>query len=379
MAQAEAPIRTAALKERSERNVKELQQECDQLAKNNDRLVNVIAQNNASKQTIKDLENRLEYATKNQEEKLVDFNPVNENLDENLEQVKKDLAKQAIIKEQKLEESQKLQDQKTKLKAEQKKLENELKNLEGLLNSKTTESTRVASKKIILEEEINDLEGKIKFEEQHFHLMEEALRLKLHDAEEHGSKNPSNVDHQEFMENLLKDYAKQFGAEYEKLMRRAMIKEKALLTHKLERLREANRAKESDLQELNDKLAKLGRDILENEQELGRLKAELEALENQKNKESQEFVKEKMIKEGTVKVLEDNNDKLRSQIDATQKSANEALKVIIELEFEIKTYERLLKIEEQRGNLSVLENPDARSRKSSSSSSNSSSKSVHMK
>lgn len=59
MAQAEAPIRTAALKERSERNVKELQQECDQLAKNNDRLVNVIAQNNASKQTIKDLENRL--------------------------------------------------------------------------------------------------------------------------------------------------------------------------------------------------------------------------------------------------------------------------------------------------------------------------------
>lgn len=322
----------------------------------------------------------LEYAQKNQEEKLVDFAPVNENLDNNLDQVKKDLAKQNLIKEQKLEESQKLQDQKTKLKTEQRKLEEELKKLEALLNAKTTEATRAASKKIILEEEINDLEGKIAFEEQHFQLMEEALRLKLIDPEgENSGKSPSNIDHQEFMENLLKDYAKQFGAEYEKLMRRAMIKEKALLTHKLEKLREANRVKESDLQELNNKLAKLGRDILENENELKRLKAELVALEKQKSNEHEDFVKEKLIKEKAIKTLEDNNDKLRNQIDATQKSANEALKVIIELEFEIKTYERLLKIEEQRGNLSVLEDPSNagdRSRKSSSSSSNSSSKSV---
>ena len=144
-------------------------------------------------------------------------------------------------------------------------------------------------------------------------------------------------------------------------------------------MREANRAKESDLQELNNKLAKLGRDILENENELKRLKAELVALEKQKSNEHEDFVKEKLIKEKAIKTLEDNNDKLRNQIDATQKSANEALKVIIELEFEIKTYERLLKIEEQRGNLSVLEDPSNagdRSRKSSSSSSNSSSKSV---
>ena len=43
----------------SQKSVAELKEECTKLAANNDRLVNVIAQNNASKQTIIDLQKRL--------------------------------------------------------------------------------------------------------------------------------------------------------------------------------------------------------------------------------------------------------------------------------------------------------------------------------
>ena len=44
--------------------------------------------------------------------------------------------------------------------------------------------------------------------------------------------------------------------------------------------------------------------------------------------------------------LEVENEVLTKRIERTQQNANEALLVIIQLEFEIKTYERLLNIEQ---------------------------------
>ena len=301
--------------------------------------------------------------------------------------------KQEKIKEEKLKESKELQTKKGDLKAEQKKLEDELKKLEAALNQKTTESTRIASKKIMLEEEINDLQGKILFEQQHFKLMEEALRL---DDSQHASRASSQKDYQEFIDDLLKDYAKQFGAEYEKLMKKAQIREKALLIKKVEDLSNTNASKQKELEQLQEKLKHLGKEIHDNEKKRDALREDLKRLEAQKHKEHEEYVKEKTIKEARAHQLEKDNDNLKDKIEQTQKSANEALKVIIELEFEIKTYEKLLKMEENRNgshhNISVSHSQDhidipmsevqsqqASIRRASGSSSSSSSSSSHSK
>lgn len=337
------PKTAAELNIKSSRNVEQLRDECSRLAQNNDKLVNVIAQNNASKQTIIDLKKRLAYAQKNQGDKLVNFDEVNKNLDDRLREAKIKAAAQEKLKDQKLKESKELQSRKSDLKSEQKKLEDELKNLEAGLNMKTTEATRVASKKIILEEEIDDLQEKILFERHHFDLMEQALRL---DDSQQASKASSQQDYQEFIDTLLRDYAQQFGDEYEKLMKKAQIREKALLMTKKEKLDETIAAKKVEKDELQKKLNDLGQEIHENEKKLNVLKEELAKLEAQKHQEHDEYLKQKTIKDAEAHRLQKENEKLKENIELTQKSANEALKVIIELEFEIKTYEKLLRIED---------------------------------
>lgn len=333
----------------SQRSVQELKDECNKLAANNDKLVNVIAQNNASKQTIIDLQKRLAYAQKNQEDKVVNFDLVNENLEHKLNEAKAESTKQDIIRDEKLKEAKELQNKKTDLKNEQKRLEDELKALEAALNQKTSESTRIASKKIMLEEEISDLKAKIEFEQHHFKLMQDALRL---DDSEHASRASSQQDYQEFIDNLLRDYAKQFGKEYERLMKKAQIREKALLITKVEDLSNTNKAKREELEALQVKLKDLGAQIHQNEEKQKLLKAKLKELEDTKDKEHQNYMKEKAIRETEANRLERANDQLKDQIEKTQRNANEALKVIIELEFEIKTYEKLLKMEEQRNSAS---------------------------
>lgn len=198
----------AELSIQSSRNVEQLKDECSRLASNNDKLVNVIAQNNASKQTIIDLQHRLEYAKKAQGDNLVDFTAVNDNLDANLKEAKVKQVREEAIKAEKVEENKALHKKKEELKHEQKRLEEELKNLEASLNMKTSEATRVASKKIILEEEIDDLKQKILFERHHFKLMEDALRL---DDSQHASRASSQQDYQEFIDNLLREYAQQLA------------------------------------------------------------------------------------------------------------------------------------------------------------------------
>ena len=290
------------------------------------------------------------YAQKNQEDKVVNFELVNENLDIKLKEAKFESAKQDKLKEEKLKESKDLQNKKSELKNEQKKLEEELRQLEAALNQKTTESTRIASKKIMLEEEITDLKGKIEFERHHFKLMQDALKL---DDSQHNSKASSQQDYQEFIDNLLREYAKQFGLEYEKLMKKAQIREKALLLTKIEELSNSNAAKQAELQELQVKLSALGAEIHENEKKRDLLKKELAELEAKKHQEHENYLKEKNLKEARANILEKENENLKEKIENTQRSANEALKVIIELEFEIKTYEKLLKMEESRGNITL--------------------------
>merc|ERR1711976_792507 len=119
----------AELSIQSSRNVEQLKDECSRLASNNDKLVNVIAQNNASKQTIIDLQHRLEYAKKAPGDNLVDFTAVNENLDASLKEAKIKQAKEEATKADKVEENKALHKKKEELKHQQKRLEEELKNL----------------------------------------------------------------------------------------------------------------------------------------------------------------------------------------------------------------------------------------------------------
>ena len=270
---------------------------------------------------------------------------------EKIQEEEKEKAKKEIA-------NKKLQDEKRDLKEKYRKMELQMRELENQLNNKTAEATKVASRKIILEEEIYDLEGKISFEQQHFKLMEEALRFgppgEVEENKKPGDSKKPSSDNQNFLEDILKDYAKQFGDEYERLMRKHQIREKALLTARLNKIVKKNDEKKTEVDELSNKLKKLGIEIIENEKELEKLRKELAALEETKTKDQSEYENAKKLKEMLIEKLEKENDNLRIRIDATQKSANEALKVIIELEFEIKTYERLLRLEQENGNLSIL-------------------------
>jgi len=352
----DASKRNVILHEQTKNNVGQLKEECARLATNNDKLVNVIAQNNASKQTIIDLQKRLDYAQKNgKDDKVVNFDDVNKNLDDNLRNAKIQKEKEEKLKEIKLNESNELQNRKSDLKKQQKQLEDELKKLEANLNMKTNEATRIASKKIILEEEILDIKDKIQFERHHFKLMEDALRL---DDSQNASRAASSQDYQEFIDNLLKEYAQQFGEEYEKLMKKAQIREKALLIAKKEKLDETIESKKVERDELQQKLNHLGQEIHDNEKRLEALKKELAILEAKKEHDHKNYVQEKAIKDAEVHRLQKENEQLKENIELTQKSANEALKVIIELEFEIKTYEKLLRMEDNRGKLNMSQSMD---------------------
>lgn len=346
------PQKHYALHEKSKHNVKQLEEECRKLQINNNKLVNVIAQNNASKNTIQDLQNRLKYAQKNQGDKLVNFDPVNENLKKELFEAKRKNAEQEKIKAEKLDLSKDLQSRKGDLKKERAQLEAQLKDLEKDLNNKTQEATRIASKRIMLDEEIDDLRDKIEFERNHFLLMEQALKL---DDQESASRALSSVGSQDFIDNILKEYAEEFGREYEKLMKKAQIREKALLTTKKERLDDAIAAKNVEKEELQGKLNNLAQEIFQNEKKLKELQKDLDELNKVKAQDYDEYIRQKNIKEAEVQRLQKENEDLKESIEITQKSANQALKVIIELEFEIKTYERLLSMEQGKGlNVSAM-------------------------
>jgi len=243
-----------------------------------------------------------------------------------------------ILKEKELKEKRE------RLKREQEELAVELKRLESDLTKKTKDNTIIAGQKIALDEDIKDLESKINFQKQHFELMKDALAI----AEgEETSRPASRHDEEGFITKLLQTYADQFGKEYEKLMKKAQMREKEMLTRKLEELKNLNMEKEKELQKLADEMKVLAEQIRENDIKIRELNQKLQELNKVKSDEQQNYDSQKSVKEDNLKRLIIENEKLKDQIEKSKKSANEAIKVICELQFEIKTYEKLLSIDEE--------------------------------
>merc|ERR1711935_570632 len=277
------------------RNVEELKQEWTRLSQNNDRLVNLIATNNASKQTIESLRKKLEYAKRSTDEKQVVFSHVDANLNKEQEE------------------------------AEQK--------------SNAAEALRDVAKG--RQVELGLKKQQLKKEKEKLEQEENALTVKIPD------ETAPKFNDEKFIDDLLKKYALQFGIEYEKLLKKAQDREKILLQKQLEVLLKANAEKTADLEKLREEMIELAKEMRENEKKIKEQTKILEALDNTKNKEADDNNEKKRKLESEVESMEKKNEDLKKKIEATQKSANEALLVIIQLEFEIKTYEKLLKMERQ--------------------------------
>jgi len=335
----------------SQRSIDDLKQECSTLQRNNDRLVNVVAENNTSKHTIQDLEKRLEYAKRSQTDKSANFAKVNAHLDYQLKEAEENVEEAQRFRSITSIKEKELKEKRENLKREQEELANELKRLESDLTKKTKENTHIAGQKIALDEDIKDLESKINFQKQHFELMKDALAIP--DGEE-TSRPTSRHDEEGFITKLLQTYADQFGKEYEKLMKKAQMREKEMLTRKLAELKLLNLEKEKELQKLADEMKQLAEQIKENDIRIRELNQKLQELNKTKADEQQNFESQKSVKEDNLKRLLVENEKLKDQIEKSRKSANEAIKVICELQFEIKTYEKLLSIDEGTSSDAIL-------------------------
>lgn len=328
----------------SQRSIDDLKQECATLQRNNDRLVNVVAENNTSKHTITDLEKRLEYAKRSQTDKSANFKLVNDHLDKQLKKTQEDVDEAQRYRSITILKEKELKEKRERLKREQEELAIELKRLESDLTKKTKDNTIIAGQKIALDEDIKDLEAKIDFQKTHFELMKDALAIP--DGEE-TSRPASRHDEEGFITKLLQTYADQFGKEYEKLMKKAQMREKEMLSRKLQELKILNLEKEKELQKLADEMKVLAEQIRENDIKIRELNQKLQELNKVKSDEQQNYDSQKSVKEDNLKRLIIENEKLKDQIEKSKKSANEAIKVICELQFEIKTYEKLLSIDEE--------------------------------
>merc|ERR1711981_393079 len=84
------------------------------------------------------------------------------------------------------------------------------------------------------------------------------------------------------------------------------------------------------------------REVVKKTTEKNAVKNELEALKREQMARHKIAEARRSELEGEIRKLEKQNQILSTSIEKTQERANEALLVIIQLEFEIKTYENLL-------------------------------------
>lgn len=348
-------------------NVNELKKEVKNLQSNNDQLVNVIATNNASRETIASLERRLAFLKSNSKDQVVNFKPVHDNLDHQ----KTLIAGQELVINKQLEDvkedEKKLSDEKSKLKEQAQKLKSEMEELQRQLDRKVMLANRVTRGRIQLEEDVDHIEEQLKFEAEHYRMMQEALELKL-GPEKLEERHKFNSD--DMVKDLLDDYSKKFKDEYNALLTKQRKREIMLLKQQLDKLNDEKKIKEAQLIKIkkeNEDLRKVAdeaiKKLAENQEELKKLEAAKKAqdkLQDDKRKE----LNDRILK------LEAENELLTKRIERTQENANEALLVIIQLEFEIKTYERLLNMEQ--GHTTHVSSP--RSRGSSKSHSRSASR-----
>ena len=100
--------------------------------------------------------------------------------------------------------------------------------------------------------------------------------------------------------------------------------------------------KKNEIDHMNEQITEMKRGIAKQTIERNNIRSELEALRRQQLAKHKIAEARRSELEGEIRKLEKQNQVLTTSIDKTQERANEALLVIIQLEFEIKTYENLL-------------------------------------
>ena len=151
------------------------------------------------------------------------------------------------------------------------------------------------------------------------------------------------------MEGLLNKYAEQFKKEYEKLIATQREREVKTLLHQLKKYNNECDIKRHEIDEMNDQIREMKRDITKKTAERNAIRNELDALKREQMARHKIAEARRSELEGEIRKLEKQNQILSTSIEKTQERANEALLVIIQLEFEIKTYENLLDTQKNLG------------------------------
>jgi len=318
-------------------NINNLQGEVKGLKSNNNELYKTIATNNANKHTIAALEARLKYLQGGVEHQSANFEEVEDNLQNQKRNNVVNLKRAEEELEDQKERERELELQKRAKKAQVKELAEKLAKLQDRVTKTTKLSNEKAIQRIALAEQVKEMASRILFEEEHYKLMEKALEYG-----DYPDMDPFNDYENDDMEGLLNRYAEQFKKEYEKLIATQRQREVEALLHQLKKYNNEIEIKKNEIDHMNEQITDMKRGIANQTIERNNIRNELEALRRQQLAQHKIAEARRSELEGEIRKLEKQNHVLTTSIDKTQERANEALLVIIQLEFEIKTYENLL-------------------------------------
>lgn len=318
-------------------NINNLQGEVKGLKSNNNELYKTIATNNANKHTIAALEARLKYLQGGVEHQTANFEEVEDNLQNQKRNNVVNLKRAEEELEDQKERERELELQKRAKKAQVKELAEKLAKLQDRVTKTTKLSNEKAIQRIALAEQVKEMASRILFEEKHYELMEKALEYG-----DYPDMDPFNDYENDNMEGLLDRYAEQFKKEYEKLIATQRQREVEALLYQLKKYNNEIEIKKNEIDHMNEQITEMKRGIAKQTIERNNIRSELEALRRQQLAKHKIAEARRSELEGEIRKLEKQNQVLTTSIDKTQERANEALLVIIQLEFEIKTYENLL-------------------------------------
>lgn len=318
-------------------NINNLQGEVKGLKSNNNELYKTIATNNANKHTIAALEARLKYLQGGVEHQTANFEEVEDNLQNQKRNNVVNLKRAEEELEDQKERERELELQKRAKKTQVKELAEKLAKLQDRVTKTTKLSNEKAIQRIALAEQVKEMASRILFEEKHYELMEKALEYG-----DYPDMDPFNDYENDNMEGLLNRYAEQFKKEYEKLIATQRQREVEALLYQLKKYNNEIEIKKNEIDHMNEQITEMKRGIAKQTIERNNIRSELEALRRQQLAKHKIAEARRSELEGEIRKLEKQNQVLTTSIDKTQERANEALLVIIQLEFEIKTYENLL-------------------------------------
>jgi len=218
-----------------------------------------------------------------------------------------------------------------------KKLEEDLKQQQIIVTQKANDSDRIAKQKIKLEAEVVEKQAQYDFEKTHYELMTNALAL----TDQPDIEKRDDVNSASNVEDMLDKYADSFKKEYELLVKKQEKKEIKILSRQLKKADDEVEKKVKVLEvlvETNKNLVKEIKDLHDQKEDKEKQLDRKKNMKNMKDRANKNSLKDQ---EDNLKNLE-KECKITLEIEGKNTMANKALQIIIQLEFEIKTYERLL-------------------------------------